>query len=119
MISHTCVSCYSQVEELTQQLTTYLNQLCNCSVTIFGASLSCNGDGTGVYAANVNAPRGQSLIAQLYRDLDDGLVPGFCGTETCPVESSGDSGLLAAIIVLGVAICVAVVITVFIMCYCM
>ena len=119
MTSHIHVTCYSQVGERTQQLTTRLNQLCNCSVTISGASLSCNEDGTGVYTANVTAPRAQSLIAQLYSDVDAGRVPGFCGTETCPVEKPGDSGLLAAIIVLGVAICVAVVITVFIMCYCM
>ena len=119
MTSHTHVSCYSQVGELTRRLTTHLNQLCNCSVTISGVSLSCNEDDMGVYTANVNAPRAQSLIAQLYRDVNAGRLPEFCGTETCPVEKPGDSGLLAAIVVLGVAICVAIIITVFVVCYCM
>ena len=86
-------------------------------MTISSVSLSCNGDGTGVYTANVIVR--QSLIVQLYRDVNAGLVPGFCGTERCPVEEPGDSGLLAAIVVLGVVICIAVVVTFFIMCYCM
>ena len=115
MTSHTHVSCYSQVGELTQVLITRLNRQCSCTVTITDASLSCTED-TGVYTANVNAPGGDSLIHQLYRDVNDGLVPPFCGTEACPLEVN--SGLLAAIVVLAIVICIAVGIAVFI-CYCM
>ena len=115
MTSHTHVSCYSQVGELTQLLITHLNQRCSCTVTITDASLSCTGD-TGVYTANVNVPGGDSLIQQLYRDIHPGLVPPFCGTEACPLEVN--SGLLAAIVVLAIVICIAVGIAVFI-CYCM
>ena len=116
MTSHTHVSCYSQVGELTQVLINHLNQRCSCTVTITGASLSCTED-TGVYTANVNAPGGDSLIQQLYRDVNAGRVPPFCGTEGCPLEVN--SGLLAAIVVLAIAICIAVGIAVFFMCYCM
>lgn len=116
MTSHTHISCYSQVGELTQQLITRLNQQCSCTVTISDASLSCTGD-TSVYTANLNAPGGDSLIQQLYREVHAGLVPPFCGTEACPLEV--DSGLLAAIVVLAIVICIAVGIAVFFMCCCM
>ena len=105
-----------QVRELSQLLTTRLNQQCSCTVTVYDASFSCTGD-TGVYTANLNAPRGDSLIQQLYRDVNAGRVPPFCGTEACPLEVN--SGLLAAVVVLAIVICVAVGITVFIICYCM
>ena len=106
-----------QVGELTQLLITRLNPQCSCTVTISDASLSCTED-TGVYTANLNAPRGDSdsLIQQLYRDVNEGWVPPFCGTEACPLEVN--SGLLAAIVVLATVICIAVGIL-FIICYCM
>ena len=106
-----------QVGELTQLLITRLNPQCSCTVTISDASLSCTED-TGVYTANLNAPRGDSdsLIQQLYRDVNEGRVPPFCGTEACPLEVN--SGLLAAIVVLATVICIAVGIL-FIICYCM
>ena len=71
-----------------------------------------------MYTANLNAPRGDSdsLIQQLYRDVNEGRVPPFCGTEACPLEVN--SGLLAAIVVLATVICIAVGIL-FIICYCM
>jgi len=106
-----------QVGELTQLLITRLNPQCSCTVTISDASLSCTED-TGVYTANLNAPRGDSdsLIQQLYSDVNEGRVPPFCGTEACPLEVN--SGLLAAIVVLATVICIAVGIL-FIICYCM
>ena len=106
-----------QVGELSQLLITRLNPQCSCTVTISAASLSCTED-TGVYTANLNAPRGDSdsLIQQLYRDVNEGRVPPFCGTEGCPLEVN--SGLLAAIVVLATVICIAVGIL-FIICYCM
>lgn len=114
MTSHTHVSCYSQVGELTQLLITRLNEQCSCTVTITDASLSCTED-TGVYTANVNAPG--SVRDSLIRNVNAGRVPPFCGTEACSLEVN--SGLLAAVVVLAIVICIAVGITVFIICYCM
>ena len=108
-----------QVADLTQRLTAFLNQHCDCMVTISRASLLCTESPVGEYIATLTAPDSedtQSLVDHLYRAVASGQVPGFCRDDSCIEEVENNHGLVAALVALGTIICVALVIAIFICC---